>query len=472
MVTNKHINRYSLELFHDVPYFRSQILHLDGIAQRQGFPSFVPVLNGSHEKDFQHSPVVTQLAQTCAQMALTKYLGTLGIKPNVVIGHSLGEYAALHSAGVLSASDTIFLVGKRAQMLQERCKSGSHKMVAVRASLKQIQESIGDGQEGDRNKTPYEIACMNGPNDTVLSGPAADMDAAIPALEQDGYKCFALDVSFAFHSAQTDPVLKDFETVAAGVIFQPLQVPVISPLLGKVVFDDKSLNANYLRRATRESVNFLGALEAAQKIGAVDEDTAWVEIGPHPVCTNFVKSSLQPSLSSSATAGGPAPIAVAVPTLRRGENNWQTLGQALAGLHCAGAKVHWQELHAPFEKNLNLLDLPTYGWNEKTYWLQYNGDWALTKGNTFYDEEKKQKAALEGSGSSPLAASVSNLSTSTVQRIVEERFDGVSGSVVMQSDLRQADFRAASWGHKMNGCGVVTSVSYSHSLHASKAFYN
>ncbi|KAK8050737.1 Type I Polyketide synthases (Type I PKS) [Apiospora phragmitis] len=454
----------SLELFHEVPYFRSQILHLDGIAQSQGFPSFIPVLDGSHEKDFQHSPVITQLAQTCSQIALTRYLGTLGVKPNIVIGHSLGEYAALHSAGILSASDTIFLVGKRAQMLQARCKAGSHKMVAVRASLEQVQESIGDGQEGGGNKIPYEIACVNGPKDTVLSGPAAEMDMAVPALEKDGYKCFTLDVSFAFHSAQTEPVLEDFEAVAAGVVFQPLQVPVISPLLSKIVFDDKALNAKYLRRATRESVNFLGALEAARKIGAVDEDTVWVEIGPHPVCTNFVKSSLQYAPSSAAPDAA-APAMVAVPTFRRDESNWQTLGQALAVLHCAGAKVHWQELHAPFERSLNLLDLPTYGWNDKTYWIQYNGDWALTKGNTFYDEEKKSKAALRGCGSSPLAASVSNLSTSTVQRIVEERFDGSSGLVVMQSDLRQADFRAAAWGHKMNGVGVVTS-----SIHADIAY--
>lgn len=426
---------YDLSLFRDSPYFRSQILHLDRLAQSQGFPSFIPVLDGSHPKDHAHPPVMTQLALVCTEIALAKYWGSLNVKPEVVVGHSLGEYAALHVAGVLSASDAIFLVGRRALLLEQRCQVGSHKMVAVRASLEQIEMSVGDH--------PYEVACINGPKETVLSGPSTDMDALIPALESDGYKCFSLDVAFAFHSAQTDPVLDEFELIAhSGVLFQAPQLPIISPLLGKVVFDEKTVNANYVRRATRESVNFLEALRTAHKIGTISDETAWIEIGPHPVGIGFVKSTF-----------GPRNTAVA--SLRRGEDDWTTLSQSLAALHCAGVQLNWDEFHKPFEKALRLLDLPTYAWNDKTYWILYNGDWALTKGNTYYDAEKGLNKKAELSQSTP---SVSSLSTSTVQRIIEESFDGTAGTVVMQSDLMQPDFRAAAWGHKMNGCGVVTSV--------------
>jgi acyl transferase domain-containing protein len=423
----------NFELFHHSPYFRSQILHLNAISQGQGFPSFIPVIDGSHPKDYQHSQVITQLALVCTEIAVAKYWGSLGVKPDVVIGHSLGEYAALHIAGVLSASDAIFLVGQRAVLLEKKCQVGSHKMVAVRGSLAQIEKTARD--------KPYEIACINGPKETVLSGPVEDMNAIIPLLEGDGYKCFSLDVAFAFHSAQTDPVLDEFEALAnSGVLFQAPHIPVISPLLCKVIFDDKSVNANYVRRATREAVNFLSALEAAHKIGTIDDETIWIEIGPHPVCVGFVKSTL-------------SPVNVAVPSLRRGEDNWMTVAQSLASLHCAGVKVEWSEFHHPFEKALRLLDLPTYAWNDKTYWIQYNGDWALTKGNTFYDEEKGlNKAQI----TPPVPKS--SLSTSTVHQIIEQSFDGAAGTVVMQSDLMQADFRAAAWGHKMNGCGVVTSV--------------
>jgi acyl transferase domain-containing protein len=431
---------FNLELFHQSPFFRSQVLLLDDLAQGQGFPSFLPVLDGTHDGDREHAhrPVMTQLALCCMEIALAKYWTSLGVRPDVVVGHSLGEYAALQVAGVITASEAIFLVGRRAEMLEAKCQVGSHRMLAVRASVEQIERSV-NGKD-----VSYEIACINGPKETVLSGSVAEIDALTPILEADTYKCYSLDVAFAFHSIQTDPILEEFEAIArSGVIFQAPTVPIISPLLNKVIFDDKTVNGAYMRRATREPVNFLAALQTAKKIGTVEDDTVWIEIGPHPVCVGFVKSTLAPS-------------SISVPSLRRDENNWSTMATSLATLHCAGVSVGWNEFHSPFEKSLQLLDLPTYAWNEKNFWLQYHGDWALTKGNTYYDAEKAQ-ANQAGQG---VPRSVSSLSTSTVQRIIKETFSGTAGTVVMQSDLAHPDFRAAAWGHKMNGCGVVTSVCF------------
>ncbi|RMZ83617.1 hypothetical protein DV738_g925, partial [Chaetothyriales sp. CBS 135597] len=434
----------SLELYRDANIFRDSINHLDKLAQAQGFPSFIPALDGSHPKDHSHSPVVTQLALVCTEIALAKYWGSLGVRPDLVIGHSLGEYAALHVAGVTTASDTIFMVGRRAQMLEEKCRIGSHTMVAVRASLAQIEDS-SDGR-------PYTIACVNGPSDTVLSGTKEEMEAITAVIEAAGYRCIKLDVAFAFHSAQTDPILDEFEAACKkGVVFQEPNLPVISPLLGKVVFDGKTLNASYLRRATREAVDFLSALENAQKISIVSDDTLWIEIGPHPVCCGFIKSILVANDKL-----------VAVPSVRRGEDNWKTLAESTAALHQAGLNLNWNEFHRPFERRLRLLDLPTYAFSEKNFWLQYNGDWCLTKGNTFYDAQK-QEELLAKLGATPSVKS--EVQTSTVQRIVEASIDGVAGRVVMQSDLMQADFLAAAHGHRMNNCGVVTS-----SIHADIAY--
>jgi monodictyphenone polyketide synthase len=425
----------SLELYRDVPVFREHIQNLDSLAQGQGFPSFIPALDGSHPKDYAHSPVVTQLALVCTEIALAKYWAFLGVKPDIVIGHSLGEYAAMHVAGVVTANDTIFIVGRRAQMLEERCKIGSHTMLAVRASLAQIAGSAGG--------KPHTIACVNGPSDTVLSGTKEQMDEIAVPLEAAGYRCIKLDVAFAFHSEQTDPILDDFEAISkAGVTFQEPKLPVISPLLGKVVFDGKTLNSNYLRRATRESVDFLSALENAQKMSTISDDTVWIEIGPHPVCVNFIKNTI-PSTQ------------LAIPSIRRGEDNWKTMAESMAALHLAGITTSWNEFHRPFESRLRLLDLPTYAWNEKNYWLQYNGDWCLTKGNTFYDAEKEAARAK----SAPKVSLPNEIQTSTVQEIIEEDFNGSAGLVAMRSDLMQSDFLAAANGHRMNDCGVVTSVS-------------
>lgn len=425
-----------LELFRHSPYFRSQMLYLDSLAQAQGFPSFIPVVDGSYPKDHVHAPVVTQLALVSVEIALAKYCISLGVKPSAVVGHSLGEYAAFHVAGTLSASDALFLVGRRAQLLEEKCQVGSHKMLAVRAPLADIEKSL----EGKN----YEVACINGPKETVLSGSQPEIEIISETLQSCGYRCTSLDVAFAFHSSQTEAILDEFEEAAKnGVLFRAPSMPVISPLLGKVIFDDKTINAKYMRRATRETVNFLSALEMAQNFSTVDEDTAWVEIGPHPVCLGFVNATL------------PA-VNVAVASMKRGENNWVTLTQSLSALHCAGVPIEWNEYQRHFEKDLRLLDLPTYAWNDKTYWLQYNGDWALTKGNTFYDAEKALKAQQKGH---VLPSIPSGLRTSTVQQIIEENFSGSAGKVVMQSDMMQPDFLAAAHGHKMNGCGVVTSVS-------------
>ncbi|KFY41668.1 hypothetical protein V494_02866 [Pseudogymnoascus sp. VKM F-4513 (FW-928)] len=431
----------NLELYRDVPTFREHIKHLDSIAQRQGFPSIVPALDGSHPKEHAHSPVVTQLALVCTEIALAKYWISLGIKPDVVMGHSLGEYAAMHIAGVVTASDTIFMVGRRAQMLEEKCKINSHSMIAVRAPLQKIAEILGE--------KPYTIACVNGPSDTVLSGTKENMDGVAELLEVAGYRCFKLDVAFAFHSEQTDSILDDFEAISkTGVAFREPKLPVISPLLGKVIFDSKTLNANYVRRATREPVDFLSALENARKISTISDETVWIEIGPHPVCTNFVKATI-PSTK------------LAVSSMRRGDNNWKTMAESMASMHLAGFGVSWNEFHRPFENRLRLLDLPTYAWNDKTYWVQYNGDWCLTKGNTFYDAEKE--AARVKAATKTLPAN--GRYTTTVQQIIDESFNGFSGTVVIQSDLMQPDLLAAAHGHSMNNCGVVTS-----SIHADLSY--
>ncbi|KAG2027535.1 hypothetical protein GB937_001281 [Aspergillus fischeri] len=431
----------NLELFRDSPCFRSQMLYLDSLCQSQGFPSIIPAVDGSHPQDYTHPPTVTQLALVCIELALVAYWESLGVRPEVVVGHSLGEYAALHIAGVLSAADTIYLVGQRARMLERKCQIGSHKMLAVRAALDEVQSKA--------NGKPFEVACLNGPKDTVLSGTVSEMEALAEELEQSGIKCYHLDVAFAFHSAQTDPILHELEeTAQTGVLFQPPRLPIISPLLGKVIFDEKTVNAKYICRATRETVNFAAALEKALAMSTVDETMVWIEIGPHPVCLGFVRSIM-------------STVNVAVPSFRRGENNWQTLSQSLAAVHAAGVEVDWNEFHRPFEHGLRLLDIPTYAWNNKTYWHQYNGDWALTKGNNFYDSKKRSAAA----GSPLAAAPVSSLRTSLVHRVIEESFSSTAGKVIVQSDMMQADFLAAAWGHQMNGAGVVTS-----SIHADIAW--
>ncbi|GIZ46902.1 hypothetical protein CKM354_001000800 [Cercospora kikuchii] len=439
----------NLEMYEHSPTFRSEIDRLDGIAQRQGFQSFISSIDGSHPKDYTHTPVVTQLAILCVELALTRYWGDLGVKPDLVIGHSLGEYAALCVSGVLSPSDAIFLVGTRALMLEEKCTVGSHAMLAVKMSVSEIEDSTAGLQ------LQYEFACINGPDATTISGSTDDISEVYKVLHEKGFRCVRLDVAFAFHSAQTDPILDNFELAAQGVVFNNPRLPVLSPLLARAVCDDKSINAGYLRRATRETCNFAGALQKAKAQSFIDDDTVWLEIGPHTVCTSFIRSTVP---STKLTIG----------SLQRGENNWTTISRALASLYTVGISIRWPEFHRSFEGHLRLLDLPTYSWNNKNFWIQYNGDWALTKGNTFYDNKKANDPVS--------SVSVAPFQTSTIQHLIEQTVDGSSAKVIIQSDLMQQDFLAAANGHRMNNCGVVTSsihadIAYTLGKHLHSLFY-
>ena len=411
-------------LFKSFPYYRQQIAHLDHLVQVLGFPSVIPLIEGT--PGYGVSPLTTQLTIVVSQIALAEYWSFLGVKPSAVIGHSLGEYAALVVADVISAADAILLAGKRAELVVSICEEGSQVMVAVRANVDKIKAIATDGK--------YHVSCMNGTDDTVLGGSREDIQETRKALERESVKCTILDVPFAFHTSQMDPVLGPFEQLAKHVTYKTPRIPVLSPTLSTCVFDGKTLNEKYLSRATREPVNFVGALEAAQELGIIDGKTMWIDIGPHPVCASFIRGNI-----------GDAQVTA---SLRRDEDNFATLSNSLASLHRVGINVNWNEYHRPYEKYHTLLSLDTYKWNEKNYWIQYEGAWTLDKAYPKGNPNKK-----------PTVQSGSALRTSSMQQIVSEEIRENKGKLVVVSDIMHPEFLSALDGHHMNGHGVATSVS-------------
>jgi naphtho-gamma-pyrone polyketide synthase len=264
--------------------------------------------------------VVVQTGAVCIQMALVRLWQSWGIRPAAVIGHSLGEYAALQAAGVLSINDAIFLTGTRAKSLEAHCTMNTHAMLSVAATVEEL-ESIISG-------APLEIACINGPRATVISGESSDIDELKEQLASKGMKCTKLAVPFAFHSAQVEPALDDFEAAAAGVRFQAPRIPVIAPLLAEVIAEKGTIDAHYLRRHCREPVNFLGAMQTAKDKNIIKDKTQFLEVGSHPICSGMIKSIL-----GSTT--------VALPSLKREEDVYKTLTTTLCGLYMAGLKINW-----------------------------------------------------------------------------------------------------------------------------------
>lgn len=412
------------QLFEDHPGFNSQIMQLDSISQRHGFPSFVPVILDIENKSFP--PIVNHLTLVGVGIALVRLLATLGIKPSAVIGASLGEYAALYAAGVLSASDALLLTGRRAALLQQKCAIDTHAMCAVRGTADQVAQHANCGV--------YDIAAFNGRKEVCISSTVEEIVRIKGSLEAAGFQCHQLNVPYAFHSPQMDPILDDFEKTAEAAVYKAPTVPIISSPRGDCIFDGKTVNANYMRRATRETVQFIPAVDKAWEDGIVDSKTIWLEIGPQPTFVQFIKNAIPE-------------IFITAPTLRRGIDNFISMSEMLSTLYNAGIDINWHEWHAPFEKNVRLLShLPAYSWNSKNYWIQYEGDWMLSK-----NQAPSQSAVP--------AAVPSTLRTSLVHQVLEDEIVDDTGYLVIRSDLMQPEFLEAASGHRMNGHGVVTSVS-------------
>ena len=417
------------QLYENVSHFRVDIQRFDRIAQQQGFPSFIPLVDGSATNIEAVEPVVAHLALTCVQMALSRLWISWGVSPVATVGHSLGEFAALYAAGVLMASDTIYLVGTRAQLLSEHCVKGSNAMLAVKASLHAIKPQLAG--------CSCEVACINQPMNNVISGPSEEISKLMNRFQSLGLDCAKLDIPYAFHSAQVDPIIKKWEAVATSVRFEVPLVPYMSPLLGRIVSDGATLGISYLTQACRNAVNFQGALEAAKASSDVDERTMWLEIGSHPICSGMIKGTL--GLQSRTLS-----------SLKKNMDTWRVLAGALESLYLNGIDIQWNEYHRDFKSSHNVIELPRYNWDLRNYWIQYRNDFCLTKGDN--PAPRQIAAAPVEQKSAPVYISPS------VQRIIEEQNTADVSTLLAESDIHDPRLAPVFQGQKVNGVALCPSV--------------
>ncbi|KGO63928.1 Male sterility, NAD-binding [Penicillium italicum] len=409
------------EIFEHFSLFRNEMIRLDMISQSLGFPSFIPVIQSDEPDIGAFAPTAVQLASVCMQIALSKLWASWNVAPTAVVGHSLGEYAALNVAGVLSDTDTVYLVGKRAELLQAKCTQDTHSMLVVRSSVSEIASVLKEKQ--------YETACINSPVETVLAGSNNDIASDKEILTAAGMKSTLLKVPYAFHSSQVDPIMSDFEAIAAGVSFSKPNIPILCPLNGSI---DRSgeFDPAYLARHAREPVNMFSALKAGYDAQIVTEHTPIIEIGPHPAISGMVKAVLGSQMVTLATA-------------QRARSIWQMLTAALKSLYTVGADINWAEYQRDFEGSHTVLPLPAYSWDLKEYWMQYVNDWSLRKGDP------------------PLTISAGpKLETTTIHRIVEESGDSSKTHMVVEANIAREDMSPLVQGHEVDGIPLCTPSIY------------
>ncbi|KAL2127178.1 hypothetical protein VTI74DRAFT_11202 [Chaetomium olivicolor] len=431
-----HFSGLGKELYRDFSVFRNSIDEFLLIAKAHGFPSFLPLLDPAYDANTL-PPIVIQLGIVCIEMAVVRLWASWGIEPVAVMGHSLGEYAALEAAGVLSASDAIFLVGSRASLLMTKCTADTHSMLAVRGNPDVAPNAL-EGRD-ETIASDIEIACLNGHLETVYAGPATKIEEMRQSLLAAGVQSSALRVPFAFHSAQVEPVLDEFEELAHGVEFKAPKIPVISPLLSEIIDSGERgpIDPHYLRRHMREVVNVTDALYSAQEAGVVDDNKVWLEVGPHPICAAMIKSVFGMST-------------VAVGTLSRKIECYKMLTSTFGALHNVGVDVNFDEYHRGFRDSVRMLDLPAYSFEPNNFWLQYAGDWCIAKAQMAKDAVKEKTSE----------ALASRLSTTTIHKITREEVNGDEVLVEFESDLCQDQLRNVVSGHIVNGAPLCPSSLY------------
>ncbi|MFF4352913.1 alpha/beta fold hydrolase [Streptomyces sp. NPDC001530] len=286
-----------------------------------------------------------QAALFVYEVALFRLLESWGVRPDFLAGHSVGELAAAHVAGVLSEPDAVELVAARGRLMRRLPEGGA--MVALDATEAEVSSELTER---------VAIAAVNGPRAVVVSGEQGPTLAVAERFAVRGRRIARLRVSHAFHSPLMEPMLAEFGRVAAELTYGAPRIPVVSGLTGRPATGDELRSAAYWVRHAREAVRFGDAVQWLAREGRV---TAFAEIGPDAQLTPQAMTGL-------AEAGTDLMFTAAA---RRGttEPEPRTLFTALGQLHVHGLPVDWRRVYA--DSGARRVDLPTYPFQRQRYWL-------------------------------------------------------------------------------------------------------
>lgn len=301
-----------------------------------------------------HRTGFTQPALFATEFALFQLVRSWGVRPDIVLGHSVGELVAAHVAGVLSLPDAAQLVSARGRLMQSLPAGGT--MVAVRAGLADVEPLLAGLAD------EVGVAAVNGPRSVVVSGASQAVSSVVARLRAAGHRTTALTVSHAFHSPLMAPVLDEFREIAQGLTYRRPVLPVISNVTGRPAEAAELMSPDYWAEHIRRPVRFADGIAAARAEGG----RHFVEIGPDSTLSSMASAVLTAPTEDRHPDEAPG-RPVVVPLLRGGRDEARAVADGLAAGFTAGLDVDWPAVAAAWGGELTTL--PAYPFERRRYWL-------------------------------------------------------------------------------------------------------
>lgn len=295
----------------------------------------------------------TQPALFMVEYALARLWMRWGVKPHYLIGHSIGEYVAATIAGVMEPFDALKLVTLRGELMYALPQDGA--MLAVVANEEVVKTEIAPFAE------QINIAAMNAPNNTVISGDKKDIEQIQKVLDEKQISYRTLLVSHAFHSAKMDGILDAFKKVAATIEYKTPKIPVISNLTGMFYENARTINADYWAQHLRMAVRFSEGIETLHSKGA----NLFLEVGPHPSLGAFVNQILEGKEMRTLAS------------LHRKQETWRTMLYALGMCYNHGLDIDWLAYES--DRTRYRMAAPTYPFQRERYWADPVEGQAMTR---------------------------------------------------------------------------------------------
>ncbi|WP_238845871.1 type I polyketide synthase [Nostoc edaphicum] len=287
--------------------------------------------------------IYTQPALFILEYALCQLWLSWGVKPDFLMGHSVGEYVAACIAGVFSLEDGLKLIATRARLMQQLPHG---KMIVVAAAASHLQELILPFSQ------QVSIAAVNAPNNTVISGETVAVEQIAAILEAQGIKTTPLPVSHAFHSPLMEAMLTEFEQVARTINFHPPQYPIVSNLTGKIIGTEIA-TPEYWCSHIRQPVQFFAGVQTLIQ----QECSVFLEVGAKPILLGMARSLV-----------GDEGKYLWLPSLRAGQEDSQVILSSVAALYERGVQLDWHRFDRGY--NRQRLDVPNYPFQRKRFWAE------------------------------------------------------------------------------------------------------